>query len=332
MKISAPYLLFLGDESDPAFLKTAQGLADWRRPLCRGQLRLTKEALGVGLPDMTIAEAAAGDVKTLVLGVANIGGFIPDSWVGSIVEALDAGLDVASGLHTKLRSIPAINAAAERASGRITEARHPDQKYPIGSGERRSGKRLLAVGTDCAVGKMYTALAIERALHERGVAADFRATGQTGIFIAGGGVPVDAVVSDFVAGSVEWLTPAHDPDHWDIIEGQGSLFHPSYAGVSLGLLHGSQADAIVLCHDPLRMTMDGAPSYKVPSLEATIEMNLNAGRLTNPDIRCVGISVNTSRMSEGDALKYLADTEARMGLPCCDPVRTGVAKIVENLL
>ena len=150
------------------------------------------------------------------------------------------------------------------------------------------------MGTDCALGKKYTALAIARAFKARGQAVDFRATGQTGILISGGGMPMDAVVSDFEAGAAELLSPAADPAHWDVIEGQGSLFHPAYAAVSLGLLHGSQPDVLVVCHQPGRKFVLGHDDFPLPSLAETIDLNLRLGRRTNPAIRCGGISLNTA--------------------------------------
>ena len=172
-----------------------------------------------------------------------------------------------------------------------------------GTGKKRSGKRVLTVGTDCAVGKKYTALAIEKEMRSRGVDADFRATGQTGIFISGRGIAVDSVVSDFVSGAAEWLSPAAAPQHWDVIEGQGSLFHPAYAGVTLGLIHGSQPDVMVLCHDLARTGIADYDGYAIPSYEACFEAYLAAARLTNPAARFAGVSLNTvvARRSSGGA-------------------------------
>ena len=141
---------------------------------------------------------------------------------------------------------------------------------------------------------MYTALAMEREMRARGMAATFRATGQTGILITGDGVPLDAVVADFMAGSIEWLTPDNDPDHWDLIEGQGSLFHPSYSGVTLALIHGGQPDALVLCHEPTRTHMRGLPDYPLPTLEALRDLSLTMARMVNPDVAVVGVSINTA--------------------------------------
>jgi uncharacterized NAD-dependent epimerase/dehydratase family protein len=178
---------------------------------------------------------------------------------------------------------------------------------------------------------MYTALACEKEMRARGLKAEFRATGQTGIFIAGQGVSIDAVVADFISGAVEWLTPENDADHWDLIEGQGSLYHASYAGVTLGLIHGSQPDALVMCHEPTRPHMRGLPHYKLPDLRSCIDANVAAARLTNSGARCVGLSVNTAALDAAAAERYLKDTEQQYGLPTADPMRTGVGKIVDAL-
>ena len=190
----------------------------------------------------------------------------------------------------------------------------------------------MTVGTDCSIGKMFTALALEKEMRGRGLKAEFRATGQTGIFIAGDGVSIDAVVSDFVSGAVEWLCPAGDPDHWDLIEGQGSLFHASYAGVTLALIHGAQPDGLVMCHEPTRRHMRGLPHTPLPDLKLCIERNIEAAQLTNPAVRCVGVSVNTAALDAAAARDYLRRTEDRVGLPTIDPVRTGVGAIVDRLL
>ena len=209
--------------------------------------------------------------------------------------------------------------------------RVPDRRYPIADGRRRSGRRCLAVGTDCSIGKMYTALAMEREMRARGMNATFRATGQTGILITGDGVPLDAVVADFMAGAVEWLTPDNDPDHWDLIEGQGSLFHPSYSGVTLALIHGGQPDALILCHEPTRAHLRGLPDYPLPTLEALRDLSLATARIVNPDVAVTGIAVNTAAMPEEAALDYLAAVERRLGLPTVDPFRQGAGRLVDAL-
>lgn len=328
MDIKTPFLLFLGD-GDRA--KTAQGIAYWRPERCAGQFRLPGCTVDLGLPEMSIAEAARRAVPTLVIGVAPGGGGLPAAWVHLVIEALAAGLDVVSGLHTRLAAIPAIRAAAEAHGRAVFDVRHPQQDFPIGTGSPRSGHRLLTIGTDCDSGKMYTSLALEAEMRRRGIKADFRATGQTGILIAGSGVSVDAVVSDFVSGATEWLAPANAPDHWDLIEGQGSLFHPAYAAVTLGLVHGSQAEALVLCHDAARKHVKGFPAYALPSFADCIATFEHAARLTCPAARVIGLSINSSRLSATDAEAYLQRVESELRLPCVDPVRNGAGRLVDAL-
>ena len=329
--LRTPYLLFLGDVHDQLAAKTSAGVAHWRPEWCLGQFRLPGCQADLGLADLTIEEAAARGARTVIVGIANRGGVIAESWLPSLLRALELGMDLASGLHRRLGDVPALKESATRLGRRLSDVRHPSREFDVASGKRRSGKRLLTVGTDCSIGKMYTALAIEREMRRRGTKADFRATGQTGILIAGSGVSVDAVVADFISGAAEWLTPANDDDHWDIVEGQGSLFHASFAGVSLGLLHGAQPSALVMCHEPTRTHMRGLPHYPLPSLRDCIDANIAAGKLTDPEIRCVGISLNTSALDASTADSLLKQTADAFGLPCVDPVRGGVADIVDRL-
>ena len=329
--IEHPYLLFLGDAPDQLAAKVAQGIRDWRPEACVGQLRLPGCGADVGLADMTLAEAHAAGARTLVIGVANRGGVISEAWKAVLIAALEAGFDIASGLHNLLRDEPDLAAAARRTGRVLHDVRVPSATYPVASGRRRSGKRCLAVGTDCSVGKMYTALAMEAEMRRRGHRASFRATGQTGILITGAGVPLDAVVADFMAGAVEWLTPDNDPDHWDLIEGQGSLFHLSYSGVTMALIHGGQPDALILCHEPTRTHMRGLPDHPLPSLAQLRDLALPIARVANPACRVVGISVNTAALAETEALDCLARIEAEMGLPAVDPFRQGAGRLVAAL-
>jgi len=329
--IETPYLLFLGDAPDQLAAKVAQGIRDWRPESALGQVRMPGCKADLGLPDMTLSEAREAGAKTLVIGVANRGGVIPESWKAELHTALEQGFDLASGLHELLRDEADLVVTA-RAHGRtLHDVRVPEVAYPIANGVRRTGKRCLAVGTDCSVGKMYTALAMEREMAGRGVKATFRATGQTGILITGDGVPLDAVVADFMAGSIEWLTPDNDADHWDLIEGQGSLFHASFSGVTLALIHGGQPDALILCHEPTRTHMRGLPDYALPSLEQLRDTALPLARIVNPACEVVGISVNTKALGEDEAQAYLEETEKRMGLPTVDPYRYGAARLVGAL-
>lgn len=331
MEIARPYLLFLGDVADSLAAKTALGIVDWRPDWCVGQLRLPGCGADCGLPDMDIGAAVAAGARTMIVGAVNAGGVLPDHWVSTIVAAIEAGMDMASGLHMRLGDNPDIRAAADRAGAQLFDVRHSTQRFATGKGSRRPGRRLLTVGTDCSVGKKYTALALEAGMRARGLLADFRATGQTGVFISGRGVAIDAVVADFIAGAAEYLTPAADPRHWDVVEGQGSLFHPSFAGVTLGLLHGAQPDAFVVCHEPTRTTMRGV-SHPLPSIREVIDLTIACGRLTNPEIRCTGLSVNTAALAEDDARRLLAEISDSHGLPAVDPVRFGVDPLVDRLM
>ena len=332
MRIEHPYLMFLGDAPDQLAAKTAQGVVHWRPDWCRGQLRLDGCKADLKLPDMTVEAAAAAGLRTVIVGVANRGGFLNEDWVPPLARAMALGMDLASGLHRRLGDVPALKAAAAAHGRRLFDVRHPTRDFEVATGVKRPGKRLLTVGTDCSCGKMYTALAVEAEMRRRGHDADFRATGQTGILIAGAGVSVDAVVADFISGAVEWLTPAADAGHWDVIEGQGSLFHASFAGVSLGLLHGAQPDALVMCHEPTRAHMRGLPGFPLPDLRDCIDANIAAARLTNPAVRCVGVSFNTSNLDAAAADRALKATADRLGLPTVDPVRTGVAPLVDALV
>ena len=329
--INAPYLLFLGDAPDSLAAKVAQGIKDWRPEACVGQYRMEECKANLGLTDLTIAEAVDAGAKTLVIGVANRGGVISAAWKSILISALDAGMDIASGLHNLLGEEADLVAAAAKNGRTLHDVRIPTVDYPIGTGVKRTGKRCLAVGTDCSVGKMYTALAMGNEMKERGMNATFRATGQTGILITGDGVPLDAVIADFMAGSIEYLTPDNDADHWDLIEGQGSLYHASYSGVTMALIHGGQPDALILCHEPTRTHMRGLPDYQQPSLQELNDTALILARIVNPAVKVVGISVNTQHLSEEEAVSYLAGVEAEMGMPAVDPFRHGAGRLVDAL-
>lgn len=330
--IPTPYLLYLGETKDPLAAKTARGVAQWRPETCLGEHRLPGSEVTLGLPHLGFEQAVAAGARTMIVGEANAGGVLRESAVRSVVAALAAGLNVASGLHQRLSDVPAIREAAARSGRALFDVREPPSELPVGNGRPRAGRRLLTVGTDCSVGKMYASLALERGLRARGVPADFRATGQTGILIAGSGVPVDAVVADFISGAVEQLSPAREDDGWDVIEGQGSLFHPSYAGVSLGLLHGAQADALVLCHEAGRAHMRGLPDRRLPGLRECLQANIEAARLTNPGVTAVGVALNTSNLDAAERARVLAAAELELDLPCVDPVATGVDPILDRLV
>jgi uncharacterized NAD-dependent epimerase/dehydratase family protein len=329
--LKTPYLLFLGDAPDALSAKVGQGVKDWRPENCVGQFRQEGCNADLGLPDMSMQEAFDAGAKTLIVGVANRGGHISEKWNVAFEEALAVGMDIASGLHNLLTDNPKLVELAASHGRSLFDVRIPQVEFPIANGKKRSGKRCLAVGTDCSIGKMYTAMAMEKTMRERNMKATFRATGQTGILITGGGIPLDAVVADFMAGAVEWLTPDNVADHWDLIEGQGSLFHASYSGVTMALVHGGAPDALVLCHEPTRTHMRGLPDYELPSLELLRDTALTLARFVNPNCQVVGISVNTVALDEEAAMACLKEIEERMQLPCVDPFRFGAERLVDAL-
>ncbi|NVK56574.1 MAG: DUF1611 domain-containing protein [Alteromonadaceae bacterium] len=331
MNLPSPYLLFIGQATDPLSIKMAKSAADWSPEKCIGEYSLPGCTVSTGLPSMSIQEGAQQGAKGFVLGFANSGGVLDASLIDSILEALEAGMDIINGLHDKLADIPEVAAKAADLGRKLIDIRHPTTKFKTGNGMPRRGKRLLTVGTDCSVGKMYTTLSLAKTMQKKGLNATFRATGQSGILVAGEGVAVDCVISDFISGAVEALCPENSEDHWDLVEGQGSLFHPAFAGVSLGLLHGAQPDALVICHALNRDHMRAIPGRPLPSLEQVINMNLNAARVTNPAVRIIGISVNTSAVNEIEAQVYCNEVTERLGLPCVDPIRHGVKPLVESL-
>jgi len=318
-----PYLLFLGDTTCERDAKTAFGLRDWAGERCLGEYALPASTVTTGLPRLTPAQARAKGARSLVIGVAPVGGGIAPPWVPALIEALEAGLDLVSGMHTRLENVPELNSTAARLGRRLINIRQPPVGLPVGTGRKRTGKRLLTVGTDCALGKKYTALSLTREFKKRGVNADFRATGQTGILIGGGGIPIDSVVADFVAGAAEALSPDAAVDHWDVVEGQGSVFHPSYSGVSMGLLHGTQPDVIVMCHEVGRDWVLDVEDYPTPSVPEAIELTLTLARRTNRQVRCAGLSLNTSTLDAAKARTVLAEYSEQLRLPAADPLRGG---------
>lgn len=331
ISLRRPYVVLVGDETDRGYAKTACGIVDWCRDDVIGQLRFSDDAVDLGVPDFDIEAAAGQGVGSLIVGVAPVGGAVPAAWWDVMREAAAAGIDVVAGLHTRLADNPGLVETAARSGAKLVDVRVPPPNLPVGNGKKRSGRRILTVGTDCAIGKKYSALALTAALREAGMKATYRATGQTGIMIAGEGIPIDSVVADFIAGAAEVLSPDNDPDHWDVIEGQGSLFHPAYSGVSMGLLHGSQPDGIVLCHEAIRETVIGWDHFRLPNLAEAIELHERVARRTNPEARCVGICVNTSGLPANEREAYLEGLSREHGVPAVDPVAGSCGPIVDHV-
>ena len=331
IEIKNPYLMFIGDVPDQLAAKTADGVAHWRRDWCLGQFSLEGCKADLGLPDMSVAEAAEAGVKTLIVGVTNQGGYFADTWVDTMHSAIDHGMDIASGMHAKLSTVPGLAEKAETAGRQLYDVRHTDQTFDIGRGHKRSGKRLLTVGTDTSCGKMFTALTLEKEMRARGMKADFRATGQTGIFIAGHGVAIDACVSRFHFRFGRMAVSGKRSGSLGFGRGRGSIFHAGYAGVTLGLIHGAQPDVMVVCHDPGRPHMRGTPAIPVRSLSEVIEATTAAARVTNPDVRFIGCAINTSKLSDEEAEAELERARQETGLPAVDPIKHGVGALVDAL-
>lgn len=330
--LKKPYLVFLGACIDESDAKTGIGIRDWASRDVIGQRRFPECSIDLCVPELTQEEAAARGARSFVIGVAPVGGRLMEAWRPEIIQALKAGLDIVSGLHDQLGEDPEFSEVAAANGCIIHDVRRNNFSFNAGNGKKRSGLRLLTVGTDCALGKKYTALRLAKSLTENGVKATFRATGQTGIVIAGAGIAIDAVISDFTAGAAEALSPENAPDHWDVIEGQGALFHPAYAGVTLGLLHGSQPDALVLCHDPVRKHIACFPDYPLPPLAEAARRYVEAVRLTNANAQLVGVSLNTSKLDDRVAQRVADTAEDELNVPAMDPMRFGVEKVVQFLM
>ncbi len=332
-QIPTPYLLFTGEaKSAQTSGKTAAGVAHWCKKKCIGQLWQVSTQLDLGLPHLSLEEAVQKGAKTLIIGVAALGGKLDEQWINLIVEAIRKGLHVAAGLHERLSDVQEIREAAKQHHRQLFDVRYYDDPIPSPTLKKRTGKRLLTVGTDCAVGKMYAALALAEAMQRQGMEATFRATGQTGILIAGSGIAIDNLPADFFVGAVELLSPNASSTHWDLIEGQGAFFHPQSAGGTMMLVHGSQPDAMVLCHNPARKTMADFPDYPIPDLLEYIRAYEEAACLTNPHAKVLAISLNTSQFKEKEKkLELIKTYEHKYHLPCFDPVFTGVDEFVKGL-
>lgn len=290
---------------------------------------------GAAIPVVaTLAEARRLGATVLLIGTATAGGQIPDTYRPVLAEALGCGMAVWNGLHERVLEDPALAAVAQRGGGQVRELREPPRDLPVGGHRaRRDGARVvLTVGTDAAVGKMTASLEIVAALRRTGVATTFVATGQTGIAIAGSGISVDAVVADFVAGAAEQLTcEAAESADWVVVEGQGSLTHPGFSGVTLGLLHGSAPDLMVLCHDVSRETVKGHDHDGLPirPLRDYVRIYEEAASWRRPPayppVRVVAIALNSSTTNADFAMASIASATYETGLPAADPVREGAA-------
>ncbi len=291
--------------------------------------RTVQDVLGFGgaIPVVgTMAEGLALRPDAVMIGIAPIGGRLPDAWRAWLLDALDAGCDLWSGLHTFLGDDPALAARAQERGRTILDTRRPPPDLPVSSGKARLVEPLvvLTVGTDCNVGKMTCQLQLVAGLRARDLRARFVATGQTGIFIEGWGIAVDAVVADFIGGAAERLVleGAKDADVV-LVEGQGSINHPGYSGVTLGLLHGSCPDAMILCHQASRQYLSeyrGRDWLRVPALTDYVRLYEAIGSAVHPT-RVIGIYLNTYDLTDEEARAACQRAAAETGLPCTDTVR-----------
>ncbi len=292
--------------------------------------------IGNGIPVVSsIDEAFAYKPTSLLIGIAPIGGKLPESWQPILLRALELGLEIVSGLHFFLNDDPELTAAAQKYGSAIWDVRKPQPQYAMrigqGKSHRKGSNTIFMAGSDCNVGKMTAALVMEQTARQRGHNTAFAATGQTGIMIAGEGVPTDRIISDFVNGAVEWLlldlTNSHD---WVFVEGQGSLCHPAYSAVTMGLLHGARPDMQILCHEANRGFIYDYPAFPIPPLKELIIMYETAARWLKP-APIVGVSLNTFSLSEDEARTAIEKATAETGLPVTDPVRFGADALINAI-
>lgn len=330
-----------------AHAKTAIGLLRYRRGyvVCvidsahSGRDAADCVGEGRGVPVVSsLAEAHGLGADTLAIGIAVAGGKVPEAWYPMLEEALRGGIDVVNGLHTRLGEVPRLAAAAIAGGARIRDIRRPPDDLPIGGHRRhRRGSRvILTVGTDAAVGKMTVSLELVAELRRRGAPAEFVATGQTGIMIAGSGVSVDAVVADFIAGAAEeMVVAAAERADYVVVEGQGSLAHPGFSGVTLGLLHGSAPDVMILVHDPTRSHLKGFPELPLRPLREYVRLYEEAASWSRPPgaetVPVVAVAFNTYGMEEPAAREAVAAASRDTGLPATDAVRFGSAPLVDAI-
>lgn len=285
---------------------------------------------GAGIPILaSIQETLPLRPDALLIGIAPSGGQLPERMRRHVIDAMNAGLAVVSGLHFRLREDPELVAVAKAKGVRLWDVRDPGitTRLSFGLARKWPVKKVLTVGTDCAIGKMVTCLELRAAAVRAGLDAAFVATGQTGIMIEGWGTSIDAVVADFAGGSTEALIERVANRQICFIEGQGSIEHPAYSAVSLALLHGSCPDAIIMCHRPGRTHHNERPDCPIAPIEEQIRLNESLTAPLQP-ARVVGIAINTAGMSEEEAVRHRAEIAERTGLPVSDPVRFGVEPLL----
>lgn len=294
-------------------------------------------SFGQGIPVVRdIHEALAYQPNALLIGIAPIGGALPASWRWQLLAAIESGLDIISGLHMFLADDEELRTAAAKRGVTIWDVRRPPDKGRVAEfiPHRPGSHTILMVGSDCAVGKMTVALELDSEAQRRGLNSVFVATGQTGIMISGNGLPVDRIISDFVAGMVEEMvldfTNQHD---WVFVEGQGALNHPGYSPVTLGLIHGSMPEAMIFCHKAGTTAIEGYTNCPYPPLNRMIQFNEDTVSWVRPERPCkvVGLALMTHHLNDQEAREALKQAEDETGLPATDAVRFGTGVLMDAL-
>lgn len=327
--------------------KTATGVIRYSRDTVAAVIDSTKAGLdvsqalnapiGVGIPIVRdIHEALAYQPDTLLIGIAPVGGALPPEWRWQLLTAINAGLDIISGLHFFIADDEELRATAEQRGVTIWDVRRPPAENRVAQfiPHRPGSHTILMVGSDCATGKMTTALELDREANRRGLDSAFVATGQTGIMISNNGLPVDRIISDFVAGMVEQMVLDSTNEHdWVFVEGQGALNHPGYSPVTLGLLHGSMPDAMIFCHNAGATTISGYDNCPLPPLSRLIQINEEAMSWlrANRSSKVVGLALVTHGLSEQEARAAIQHAEEETGLPATDVIRFGAGKLIDAL-
>lgn len=340
------YLILADGDFDPETSKTANSVIRYQPDRVVAVLdrvtagKTAQDVLGFGgaIPVVgSIDEALALKPNAVLIGIAPMGGRLPADWRMWLADALDAGCDIVSGLHTFLNDDPLLAERARANERTITDIRRPPADLPVGDGAARltEAYRVLTVGTDCNVGKMTAQLQLVQGLKDAGLRTRFVATGQTGIMIEGWGVGVDAVVADFIAGATERITlqGAEDADVV-LIEGQGSINHPGYSGVTLGLMHGSCPDGMILCHQPSRTHIGDYRDHAwlpIPPLADYVKLYEVLASAVHPS-KVIGIALNTYDLSEAAARAACEAATQETGLPATDPVRFGTGPLVDAVV
>jgi uncharacterized NAD-dependent epimerase/dehydratase family protein len=329
-------ILAEGRSGDPHFGKTGRGVIRYRAEDVVAVLDSTRAGeTDDGLPVVaTVRDALAFDPTTALVGVATQGGRFPPAWRDLLKDSIGAGLDVESGLHEFISDDDELVALAREHDVELRDLRKPPAGLNVPTGENLShtATTILTVGSDCAIGKMTVSLELDREARSRGIRSEFVPTGQTGMAIAGWGIAVDAVVADFIAGAAERLVVEGVQRGGEVlfVEGQGSLLHPAYSGVTLGLIHGSAPHAYVLCHMAGESVVDGDERYPIPPLSELVALHEQISLLPRP-ARVLAVALNTRLLDEDAARRAIDETEAQTGLPADDPVRFGAGRLVDSL-